>query len=362
MPAWAIMLELGALLLLLVTYGLLWRLRSTAKGGRLIHTGILMVAFSHVWFLVASRYPAGPWHPFGSDAVWPATLGHSIGVGLGLVCISLGFYWMVHSVWSADIQLRRTVQELERVNTRLAEMSATDELTHVYNYRFFVERLRIEMSVAQRQEMPFSCAIVDIDYFKTVNDTYGHDRGDRVLAATASSIRRNLRPSDAVGRLGGDEFGVLLPSTDYDRAVLVAERIRAAAEADSGTHEAAFPVRVTVSVGVASFPEEDVAVGADLLKLADRALYAAKQAGRNQVVLGRDLPQRDREGESSAAEDRGGGCAARGPSGARSTLRPCSGQAESDVTLRSSEASSPRSTRANPESECSNEGNPNAQD
>jgi diguanylate cyclase (GGDEF)-like protein len=301
MPVWAMTLELVALLLLLVTYGLLWRLRPAAPGTRLTHTGILVIAFTHVWYLLASFYPAGPWYRL-ADVTWPATLGHSIGVGIGLVCISVGLYCMFRSVWSTDEELRRTVEELERVNARLAELSATDELTGVYNYRFFVERLKIEMSVAQRQDMPFSCAIVDIDHFKMVNDTYGHDSGDRVLAATASSIRGKLRPSDAVGRLGGDEFGVLLPSTDYDTALLVAERMRMAVHANSGGRTPARPPEVTVSIGVASFPEEQVSEGTSLLKLADRALYAAKEGGRDRVVLGRDLDRPNTAGRSTTAD------------------------------------------------------------
>ncbi len=282
MPTWASALEIGALLLLLVTYGLLWRVRAATTGSRLIHLGIVLVAFSHAWFLLARQYPAQLLYPFGEVALWSITLAHSIGVAVGLVCVSLGFRGMFRSMWATDARLRRTVEELELVNARLGELSATDELTGVFNHRFFTERLRVEISVATRQEIPLSCAIVDIDHFKAVNDTRGHDCGDRLLAAVASSIRESLRPSDAVGRLGGDEFGVLLPGTDYERALLVAERVRSALDARLRPDRSDLP-SVTVSVGIASFPEEDVTEGEQLLKLADEAMYLAKKQGRDRV-------------------------------------------------------------------------------
>jgi diguanylate cyclase (GGDEF)-like protein len=288
MPAWARTVELAALGLLVLSYALLWQLRREVKGGLLLHAGILTVVFAQVWLLLNNTGPLASWHLPHSELVWSASLIHSIGVVGGLVCVALGFYRMVGSLSSTSKRLEQTVGELEEANVRLAELSTTDELTKVYNYRFLMERLRIELSVAVRQEMPLSCAIVDIDDFKKVNDQFGHHHGDKVLERTAAVVRTTLRPSDTVARMGGDEFAVLLPGTDYDTVILVAERVRRAVEAENlvvhGTR-----LRVTVSIGAASFPEETVTDGRLLLKLADHALYRAKEQGRNRTCLHKDL-------------------------------------------------------------------------
>ena len=131
------------------------------------------------------------------------------------------------------------------------------------------------VSAARRHERPLTIAIVDIDHFKSVNDTHGHAAGDRVLAAVAGSLREQLRAEDQLGRLGGEEFLVLLPDTDSAAAGHVAEKLRAEVAA------APTPVPVTVSIGVAGWDGE---TPEDLLHRADEALYAAKQAGRDRVL------------------------------------------------------------------------------
>ena len=140
------------------------------------------------------------------------------------------------------------------------------------------------MSRAQRYGSPLSLIMLDADKFKSINDTFGHEIGDRVLATLADSIKTQLREVDLPGRLGGEEFGIMLPETGLEDAVLVAERIRAYVE----SQEVPTPdghARFTVSLGVATLDPQDPDMTIQrLLKVADNALYAAKRGGRNRVV------------------------------------------------------------------------------
>ncbi len=160
----------------------------------------------------------------------------------------------------------------------------TDGLTGLRSRRFFEQALHAETARAIRSGREVSVLLLDLDHFKTVNDTYGHNGGDRVLVALAQRLTAVIRPGDLVARYGGEEFAVLLPGADLEAATLIAERIRLAVAV------APIPVgrdrshRVTVSVGVAGLP----AAGTDadeLVLAADQALYAAKDAGRDRVVL-----------------------------------------------------------------------------
>ena len=134
---------------------------------------------------------------------------------------------------------------------------------------------------ASRSVSPLSVALLDLDHFKRINDTYGHSRGDEVLAAVATVLRSSLRESDFVGPYGGEEFLLLLPDTGRDQAVVVAEKVRVAV-ASLGLSEISQPV--TASLGVATVPD-DAGDADTLIRAADRALYAAKGNGRNRVEL-----------------------------------------------------------------------------
>ena len=176
---------------------------------------------------------------------------------------------------------------LHRVTRQLA---STDELTQLANRRQFDEALGAEVARADRFRDQVAIVVADLDNFKTVNDRFGHDVGDLVLRAFASSIRANVRDIDLPARYGGEEFTVLLPSTDSEGGRQLAERLRiSAAEmvVDAGDGR---EVRVTASFGVASFPEEPTA--AALLRAADRALYRAKTAGKNAVMVSQRLAAR----------------------------------------------------------------------
>lgn len=173
----------------------------------------------------------------------------------------------------------RMVNEISSHQRRLETRASTDCLTKVFNRGFFEERLGLELAWARRTGSPLSILLADIDDFKSYNDTFGHPAGDEVLATAAALLREAVRDCDLVARYGGEEFVVILPNTDCDMALTVAERVRRAVENYPFANRA-----VTVSIGVACFPLH----GSDAVSLvvrADEALYRAKGAGKNRVVL-----------------------------------------------------------------------------
>ena len=157
----------------------------------------------------------------------------------------------------------------------------TDQLTGLWNRRHFDEEIKRVRMQAQRKPEPCSLVIADVDFFKKVNDTYGHDAGDAVLKAVAQTFRENVRELDVCARFGGEEIAVLLPATPAAGALELAERLRHALEQRVIRH-AAREIRVTASFGVASFPETARSWDA-LFGGADKALYEAKRDGRNRV-------------------------------------------------------------------------------
>jgi len=185
----------------------------------------------------------------------------------------------------SNIRLQEEIAERKKIQQKLFEQATTDELTRVYNRRFFMELAEREFSRSKRHGYGLALIMIDLDHFKAVNDDYGHNMGDLVLEVTAACICQNLRSEDLIGRLGGEEFAVLLPDTDLARAMNTAERIRSALEARPTASEG-LEIRITASLGVAAGlpgPEDGLSWW---LKLADKALYSAKRNGRNQVVGG----------------------------------------------------------------------------
>ena len=164
----------------------------------------------------------------------------------------------------------------------LLHLATTDTLTELPNRRYFLERLEQEWARLHRLGGRAALMMIDLDHFKRVNDTYGHGTGDRVLQAFAEVLRGSLRRMDVPGRLGGEEFAVILPGADLAGAHAIAERLRQAVEAMRVPHAEGELVRITVSIGVASFSPETATFDA-LLTRADEALYRAKNNGRNRV-------------------------------------------------------------------------------
>ncbi len=164
------------------------------------------------------------------------------------------------------------------------ELSHRDDLTNLYNRRYFFERLERESYRARRYGRTFSLLMLDIDHFKTFNDTYGHLRGDEALKKVAGILEESLRKADLVARYGGEEFLIILPETNKEDAVRVGEKLREEVETHNFASEAAHAegAHLTVTLGVSSYPV-DSADPLMLLDLADKALYFGKARGRNQV-------------------------------------------------------------------------------
>ena len=172
------------------------------------------------------------------------------------------------------------------MHDQLLAKSRIDTKTGLLNAATWESEATTEISRAMRTRSPLSVALIDIDHFKAVNDTYGHLVGDKVLRALSDAFREQLRDYDLAGRFGGEEFVILLPQTDEADAFTIAERLRAhvagmSVPADDGARPATF-VRLTVSVGIAALGAAGSEV-TDLLTAADAALYFAKQTGRNKT-------------------------------------------------------------------------------
>ena len=184
---------------------------------------------------------------------------------------------------AVDAELRRRTAELEELHEQLRVLASRDSLTGLFNRRTFQEHTEWMLSNSVRRKESVSLLLIDLDYFKSINDQFGHAEGDRVLAAVATAMQSACRQNDVPARYGGEEFVVALPDTSEAGSLVVAENIRAAIEAIAG-----LKVTTTASVGIVTYTpqphkETSATLFGDLVHQADRALYAAKDAGRNQV-------------------------------------------------------------------------------
>ena len=188
-----------------------------------------------------------------------------------------------------QLKIRMLQDELKRSNEMLLQLSNTDPLTTLYNRRFMLTALEREIQRSQRKGSPLSLVIMDIDHFKRVNDTFGHQQGDMVLTRVAALAKRDLRSYDVAARYGGEEFILVLPETTNAEAVQVANRLRLEIAQET------FPppldtARVTISMGVSTYPFPGIASIDDLSHAADEALYRAKKEGRNRVISSQPTP------------------------------------------------------------------------
>lgn len=172
------------------------------------------------------------------------------------------------------------ITERKEMEANLERLASTDPLTGLVNRTHFFALAKGEIRRARRYGRPLAVVMADIDHFKRINDTYGHGEGDRALASFADLCRNLVRAEDTVARLGGEEFGLLLPETDADQALALANRLRAAVEE---MHLGGLPAPITISIGISQFLAAETTVEAALSR-ADQALYAAKRSGRNRVV------------------------------------------------------------------------------
>jgi diguanylate cyclase (GGDEF)-like protein len=187
--------------------------------------------------------------------------------------------------YTRDISNRKQAEEERDILVnKLIHLSRTDDLTGLLNRRALIERLGDEVLRSRRYRADLALIICDIDYFKEINDTYGHDAGDKVLRIISTVIKELLRQTDMIGRYGGDEFLLILPETSLEGAKEIAERIQHAVEEYEINIGFKKPIKTTLSLGVAQFNVEKEDTN-DLIKRADNALYVAKGKGRNRVYL-----------------------------------------------------------------------------
>ena len=175
------------------------------------------------------------------------------------------------------------ILETLKQQAQLQAISTIDPLTSLHNRRWMNEMFLRQIDRCARARQPLSLAVLDIDRFKTVNDTYGHPGGDKVLMWVARAMQQHFRPGDLLARYGGEEFCVLLPDTRLDRALAAVERLRTSIEAATIALDDGRSLTITISGGAASWREGWSLE--DLVQAADKALYAAKQGGRNRVVI-----------------------------------------------------------------------------
>ena len=229
--------------------------------------GLLVVAITVAWILLGDRLvPPGKHKALEVAAI---TMAAATGV-------SIAAYSRQRNV----AQERAYSSHLEGLSRRLRDLAYRDPLTSLYNHRYFQEELAHEVERAERYGQPLSVLMLDVDRFKEVNDTYGHQMGDTLLSYVAQAIAAKLRSSDVAARYGGDEFAVILPETDQTKALAVAEKLSEAISADHRWQGALLDnLGVGISFGVAAFPD-DGRTADDLLGAADRRLYGAKRRRR----------------------------------------------------------------------------------
>jgi diguanylate cyclase (GGDEF)-like protein/putative nucleotidyltransferase with HDIG domain len=195
------------------------------------------------------------------------------------------------------MQRKKLENDISRSLQKLEKLAIRDGLTGLYNHRHFLEVIGKEYKKSSRHVQPLSCMMIDLDYFKSVNDNHGHQFGDHVLVESARILMKLVRDTDFVARYGGEEFFVVLPNTFLQGALILAERIRNAFEKNTFKDGKASEV-VTVSIGLSSIADDNVTGAADLVSNADKALYRAKAEGRNRVV-----PYDDKIEESSIIKE-----------------------------------------------------------
>lgn len=201
-----------------------------------------------------------------------------------LGCLCSCFMWRQFCTLTLQQrQLEKANAELSQKQRDLERLTRQDGLTGLFNRNTFVELSRQELLRAQRQRLPTTILLMDLDHFKKVNDTWGHPAGDAVLRHVATLTHRTVRSTDLVGRLGGEEYIILLPGTSLEAARKLAEKLRIQIEASQVAWEST-SIRVTVSMGLAGTTADEKRDFDTLYTEADKALYLAKQRGRNRVV------------------------------------------------------------------------------
>ncbi|MBI3007153.1 MAG: diguanylate cyclase [candidate division NC10 bacterium] len=185
--------------------------------------------------------------------------------------------------------------ENARLYQRAEELAVTDDVTGIHNSRYFHQILERELNRALRYRRPLSVLFVDLDYFKAVNDTHGHQKGSQVLREVAQVLKTSIRSVDLIARYGGDEFIVVLPDTDAATAAQLGERLRATVAKTEFLAPESLGLRLTASFGVAAYPDH-AQTKEELIRFADQAMYRAKGGRRNAVYIATELAEPERQG------------------------------------------------------------------
>lgn len=205
-----------------------------------------------------------------------------LGILAGVILLFGGAYFFIN----------RLLGKINETQQKLIALASIDDLTQLYNRRYFFERFNQEMERSKRYERPLSCIIMDIDFFKRVNDSFGHLTGDQVLTNISHIVKKNCRQSDLAARYGGEELIVLLPETEVTGAMIIADRIREMIEQHRTVDARGMVIGVTVSMGVASLNGmelQNLDNNERIIQYADDALLQAKQNGRNRIELYRQV-------------------------------------------------------------------------
>src|SRR4051794_2087797 len=255
-------------------------------------------AMYYLWIGLAACYFLRPPIAFAHLGLASAAYALVLLIAPGHVMLP-GLTWaMVTGTLGALGILMTTLRgQVQRLVSQLAAAARTDSLTQLANRRDLEERFAAELERSTRTARPLSILVLDLDWFKEYNDRFGHNAGDRVLVLLAQALKRATRTSDVVARLGGEELGVLAPETDETEGFLLAERLRAEVRATFARETE----KMTISCGVASFPVHGITAG-ELLHAADRALYEAKESGRDRSVVFKQVGTEGVEHEKIAIE------------------------------------------------------------
>lgn len=183
----------------------------------------------------------------------------------------------------AQDDLVKTIEELKRENSHLKSLLLTDELTGLYNKRFFFVQLEVETARTRRTGQPCTLMMMDLDDFKSVNDTFGHDVGDRILSQMGAVVWRNIRPADFACRFGGDEFAIIMPASQLIDGIGVAKRIQSSLAYPKSRQYPKIGRRLSGCFGLAVYESFSQLSVDDFFKQADHKMYEAKKAGKNSI-------------------------------------------------------------------------------
>ncbi len=183
------------------------------------------------------------------------------------------------------LKIHRLMDELKEKNALLARLAVTDELTGLYNRRHFYDAAKARLSIGRRHGLKCACILMDIDWFKKINDAYGHAAGDDILKKISALLNSNIRGGELLARFGGEEFVIFIFNTDSENALLAAERFCGAVRAHNFSSPLYPPLHLTVSIGAAIYLQDKPHTVDDIIKAADKALYRSKADGRDRVTI-----------------------------------------------------------------------------